>query len=390
MPDRRRLRDRKREVLRKRRRKRRMRRFLFLMAELLILGILAGTAYVMAKYDKFQTVSFEDGEIKMNSEAKKEGYMTIALFGGDSREGALEEGAHADTIMIAAINNKTKEVRMVSVYRDTLTEQMDGSVKKANNAYFVGGPKEAINMLNKNYDLDITDYVTVDFKALSDAIDLLGGIEVEVSDAEVQQINKYVNETAKVAGKKANKLSKAGTYTLDGPQAVTYARIRKNVGGDYKRTERQRLVIEKAANKAKKSDLATINKILDTVFPQISTSFSLKDLIGLASGAFDYTIGETTGYPMEVVDGRVDGLGSVVIPVGITENVEELHEFLYPQEKAKEVSDTVKGIADKVENLTGITRNELENKSADIVRSSYSQKKLQKEEKAETTNPSEQ
>lgn len=130
--------EKKMEKLRKRK-KRKIKRALFLSLELLILLILGGTAYVMAKFDKFQTVTFSDGDIKSNKGIKKEGYMTVALFGGDSRDGVLEKGAHADTIIIASINNKTKEVRLASVYRDTITEQIDGKMRKANYAYFSGG-----------------------------------------------------------------------------------------------------------------------------------------------------------------------------------------------------------------------------------------------------------
>lgn len=339
------------------RKKRKRRRVWFLILEILILTALLGIGYMMKKYDKFQVRTFVDGEIKTNEGVQLEGYNTIALFGGDSREGALEEGTHADTIMIAVINNDTKEVRMVSLYRDTLTEQEDGELKKANNAYFVGGPKDAINMLNRNYDIAIEDYVTVDFKALSDTIDLLGGIEVDVTEAEAEEMNNYIQETATVTGKKANFIQKPGVQTLDGVQATTYARIRKNVGGDYKRTERQRIVIQKVAEKAKQTKISTINKIIDTVFPQVSTSFSIKELIGLASNVMRYTLGETSGFPFELTDGNIEGVGSSVIPLGLVENVEELHQFLYPEEEYN-VSDKVQEIAYKIENLTGYTRDD--------------------------------
>lgn len=139
----------------KRKKSRRKKRVLFLLAELLILAILLVVGYVILKYDKFQVTSFDEGDIKVNDGANQEGYTTVALFGGDSREGQLEKGTHADCIIVASIDNQTKEVKMISVYRDTLTEQMNGEIKKANNAYFTGGPQDAINMLNKNLDLDI-------------------------------------------------------------------------------------------------------------------------------------------------------------------------------------------------------------------------------------------
>ncbi|WP_418540551.1 LCP family protein [Massilistercora timonensis] len=341
---------------RKKRRNRRRRRAVLLAFEIIILMLLLGTAYVMAKYDKFQTVTIDADDIEINEGADREGYTTVALFGGDSRDGQLEAGTHADTIIIAAIDNSSKEIRMASVYRDTLLEQMDQTYHKANQAYFRGGPTEAINMLNKNLDLDIENYVTVDFKAMSDVVDLLGGIEINVTDAEAEMLNHYVGETAKAAGKKANKLSGGGVYNLDGPQAVTYARLRKLEGGDFKRTERQRVVIERIFEKAVHMDLATVNEIIDTVFPQVSTSFSLTDIIGLASGAAQYKLGDNTGFPFEKADGSYQNAGSVVIAQGLAENVEELHEFLYPKESSMGVSGTVQQISDNIAYLTGVVR----------------------------------
>ena len=266
---------------RKKRRNRKKKRIAILVAEIIILILLCGVAFVMAKYDMFQTVAIDADDIMINEGVRQEGYSTYVLFGGDSREGQLEAGSHADTIIIVSLDNESKEIRMASVYRDTLLEQMDMDYHKANQGYYRGGPVEAINMLNKNLDLAIEDYATVDFKAMSDVVDLLGGIEINVTDVEAKALNKYIKETAKVAGKEAHELSGGGTYTLDGPQAVTYARIRKLEGGDYKRTERQRVVIKALFNKAKKMDIATLNSIIDTVFPQVSTSLELKELIAL-------------------------------------------------------------------------------------------------------------
>lgn len=341
---------------RKKRRNRRKKRIAILVAEIIILLMLSGTAYVMAKYDKFQRVSIDSEDIKVNEGVKLKGYTTMALFGGDSREGQLEAGTHADTIIIAVMDHDNKEIRMASVYRDTLLEQEDGSYNKANHAYFSGGPVDAINMLNKNLDLNIEDYATVDFKAMADVVDLIGGIEIEVTDAEADMLNKYVGETAKAAGKEAHKLQGAGTYNMDGPQAVTYARLRKLEGGDYKRTERQRLVIQKIFEKAVKTDIATLNKIVDTVFPQVSTSFTLKEIINLGTAGITYKLTDSTGFPFDKDDSvRYQGT-SVVIAQGLAENVQELHEFLYPKENEYEVSETIQSISDDIMNTTGVTR----------------------------------
>lgn len=212
-------------------------------------------------------------------------------------------------------------------------------------------------MLNENLDLDIEDYVTVDFKALVDTIDLMGGIEIDIQEEEVQYMNEFLQETADVAGTEANFIEHAGEQKLDGAQAVTYARIRSTAGGDYKRTERQRLVIEKIFEKAVKTKISTINKIIDKVFEQVSTSFSLKEALGLAAGVADYQLGETAGFPFEKQDDvRYKNCGSVVVAQGLAENVQELHTFLYPNEEEKPVSDTVQQISDDIAYLTGVTR----------------------------------
>lgn len=343
--------------IRKKRRSRRRKRVLVLGLEMIILLLLLGTAYVMAKYDKIQQVVIDTDDININEGAEQEGYTTIALFGGDSREGQLGAGTHADTIIIASIDNKTKEIRLVSIYRDTFLKQKDDKYNKANSAYFRGGPEEAISMLNENLDLDIEDYVTVDFKALVDTIDLMGGIEIDIQEEEVQYMNEFLQETADVAGTEANFIEHAGEQKLDGAQAVTYARIRSTAGGDYKRTERQRLVIEKIFEKAVKTKISTINKIIDKVFEQVSTSFSLKEALGLAAGVADYQLGETAGFPFEKQDDvRYKNCGSVVVAQGLAENVQELHTFLYPNEEEKPVSDTVQQISDDIAYLTGVTR----------------------------------
>ncbi len=352
------LKEAKAEKAAKKRRARRRKRAFFMIMEFLILFVLLAVGYVMVKYGKIQLNVFGDGDIVFNDGVKQEGYTTIALFGGDSREGQLEAGTHADTIIVASIDNETKEIKLMSIYRDTLVQETDGRLKKANNAYFQGGPQEAINMLNRNFDLDIEHYVTVDFKALADTIDLLGGIEMDVSAEEAVETNKYIVETAMVVDKEVNYVSE-GVQILDGVQAVTYARIRKNVGGDYARTERQRLVIQKVVEKAKQTDLVTINAIIDKVFPQVSTSFSLGELVKLAAGVLQYELGETSGFPFEHADSSIDGVGSVVVPLGVAENVEELHAFLYPKDEYT-VSQTVIDIASEIEDASGYTREDYE------------------------------
>jgi LCP family protein required for cell wall assembly len=340
---------------RKKGKKRRKKRIIFLILEILLLLCLLACVYAVSKFGKMDMHAFEDGEIETNEGIAQDGYTTIALYGTDSREGELEEGTRTDTIMIAAINNKTKEVRIASVYRDTLLKQPEGTLGKINRAYAVGGPKSGINALNENLDLDISDYITVDFSALADVVDELGGLEIDVKEEEISEMNKYIKETAEVTGKEANTISAAGTQLLDGVQVVTYARIRHLSGGDYARTERQRLILQKLFEKVKGASLLTLNGIIDDVFSKVSTSISIKRMLVMAAQAGKYEIADSQGFPFELTDGKVADLGSVVTPLGLCENVQELHEFLYPGEEYVQ-SETVSEIAEQIRNLTGFGR----------------------------------
>lgn len=301
-----------------------------------LLCLSAGAAvYAASKWSKINTEKIKTEDLVINQNAELDlgdGYTNVALFGVDSRDGNLGKGNRTDCIIVASLNNETKEVKMISVYRDTLLDLSEGTYQKCNAAYSYGGPVMAINMLNKNLDLNIEDYVTVDFGAIADAIDLLGGVEIDVKEEEVQYLNKYVSETARSAGKKANKVTKSGLQLLDGTQATTYARIRSTAGGDFTRTERQRLVIEKIVEKAKKTDLGTINAIIDKVFPQVSTSFSLTEILKYASAYSEYVLADNEGFPFDKTTATVGGLGSIVIPQDLVSNVSKLHEFLFGTE----------------------------------------------------------
>ena len=306
------------------------------LAVVLICMGCAGTAYVYAKWNKIDTQEIKADDLIINEEVKAnqeldlgDGYTNVALFGVDSRDGNLGEGNRTDCIIIASLNNETKEIKMVSVYRDTLLDLSEGTYQKCNAAYSYGGPVMAINMLNMNLDLDIEDYVTVDFGAIADAIDLLGGVEIDVKEEEIQYSRALRSETARSAGKEAHRVEKSGLQLLDGSQATTYARIRSTAGGDFTRTERQRLVIEKMFEKALKADLGTINAIIDKVFPQVSTSFTLQEILMYASAYSQYTLGDNIGFPLDKTTDTLSGLGSIVIPQDLVSNVTKLHEFLF-------------------------------------------------------------
>ena len=343
------------EEKRRAKKKKRRRRIGILVAEVIILSVLCVFAYATVKMDKLDFNFLDEDKLEVYKDTGP--YTNIALFGLDAREGeSIESGVRSDSMMIASINNETNEVKVVSIFRDTLLKQQDGTFDKANAAYSYGGPQEAIALLNRNLDLDIKNYMSVDFKALSDVIDALGGMELELTAEEVVHMNNYCVETSEVTGKDYERIEPevAGTYHLNGVQATSYARIRATAGGDYKRAERQRLVIEKIVEKAQKANLKTLDKIIDLVVPQVSTSFSSKDLIGIAANALSYQLGETQGFPYSIADTDVvDGYeGSYVVPSDFDGDVKKLHEFLF-NEKDYQVSDTVKEISHEIDVMSG-------------------------------------
>ena len=312
-----------------------------------------GMVILASKMNKLKSVKLNTDKLNISDEVQhEEGYTNVALFGLDSRENDLGKGNRSDTIMIASLNNDTKEVKLVSIYRDTLLELDDGSYNKANAAYAFGGPEGAVSLINRNLDMNIEKYVTVNFNALVDVIDAVGGLDLELTHDEVVHMNNYCVETSKVTGKSYEKIEPEveGTYHLNGVQAVSYSRIRYTAGGDFKRAERQRLVLEKIADKVQNMSVGTVNKIIDSVFPQISTNFTLAEMIGYAKNLTKYKLGDSIGFPADNTTDMLNEVGSVVIPDTLSSNVMEVDKFLFGND-GYTVSSTItsveNGIAEK-------------------------------------------
>ena len=290
---------------------------------LVIGGGAAAAAYVTSKVDKMEVQKLDVNKLEINKEVEhKTGYLNVALFGVDSREASLGKGTRSDTIMIASLNQETGEVKISSVYRDTILQQSDGTYNKANAAYSFGGVEEAVALLNKNLDLNIEHYVAVNFNAMIDVIDTLGGLDIELTEEEVKYTNMYCDETAVVTGRPFEE-------DLVGVQATSFCRIRYTKGDDFKRTERQRFVIEKIVEKLQAANLATINKIADDVFAEVGTNFTLPEILSYAKDFKKYTLGETTGFPFNKSTGTLSGIGSSVLPTDLAGDVQQLHQFFF-------------------------------------------------------------
>ena len=336
-----------REQKRLLKKKRTKRKIILLIIEIIVLLIVLAALYVwqaLNKIEKADThkteltpsdLSINEDELENGTIEIMKGYEDVALFGVDNYFNGHADSGNSDVIMIASINNDTKEVKLVSVYRDTFLDtdiQKDTSPNfhKANRAFALGGAEQSIRMLNASLDLDIEHFITVDFKVVTDVVNMLGGVEIDVDSAELKYINHHIDTTARATGDTPVYLTTTGMQTLNGTQATAYARIRSTAGSDFARAERQREVINEIVKKAKKTDLPTINKIIDQVFPEICTNYTNTDIIRLAAAMFDYELSDSTGFPFSKYPARLGGSkGDVVICADLENNVRALHRYLY-------------------------------------------------------------
>lgn len=332
---------------------------------LLFIGGLFVYGQISAKLDKIdiQETDLADQDIVTNDQAPQmTGYTTYALFGLDHRsKNEKLNTENSDTIIIASINNDTKAVKLVSVYRDTLLNVKDDTYSKANSAYALGGPTNAVSMLNTNLDLNITDYVAIDFNALVTVVDCLGGLDIPLSYAEIVHMNNYCVETSEETGKSYTPVELpdpkpedeeaiVDTYHLNGVQATSYCRIRYTASLDMGRTERQRRVIQMIVDKAKKAGLSTIFDIMDQVFPMVKTSVSKTEILKMIPAMIGYSIDETTGFPNDYKFAQVKG--SVIVPTTLESNVLKMHQFLYGDTSYTPTQDVLNRSA-QITNIAG-------------------------------------
>ena len=309
--------------------------------------------YINDKLGKMQQVDINQDELGISKEVSQNlsGYRNIAIFGVDSRSDNLEQGNRSDCIIIVSINNSTKEVKLVSVYRDTFVQIEGHGLDKITHAYSYGSAPLALNTLNTNLDLNIQEFVTVNFDSVAEAVDQLGGVTINIeSQDELKYLNSYIDETARVTGKSAQKVASTGKQTLNGVQAVAYSRIRYTSGGDYKRTERMRTVIEAMVQKLKTKSIGEINSFLDVVLPKVYTNIRSSDIFALLPSLASFKITESIGWPYETKGITLDRWYGV--PVTLESNVKKLHEDMFG-DSSYTPSDTVKQISNQIVTKTG-------------------------------------
>ena len=309
---------------------------------LLVMIIALSGAFLIYMRSLLQTVDSVDLENALESSISPQvqgdrvmaGYQNIALFGVDSRDQDLLSGDNrSDTIMICSINKKTGETRLVSVYRDTLLNIGGGDFRKCNAAYAFGGPQQAVAMLNANLDLNITDFVTVGFEGLAETIDALGGIDLEITEEEMEYMNSYMDDMYYEIGTEYDEVTDWGMQHLSGIQATAYCRIRYTAGDDFRRAERQRTVLMLTMEKARKANPLRLAAAAGAVMGRTATSLSSGELMLFILRARMMDITESTGFPTEEdrIFATVNG-ESCVVPYYLTTNVRKLHQTLFDQE----------------------------------------------------------
>ena len=345
--------------------RRRKHKVLLLVLELLMLTLLAAVAFLITKFDKINQADFDKDQIQINDDLQEDtvetlkGYQTFAVFGIDARDMKTAKG-HSDVVMLVCINRDNGDIKLVSVYRDTFMNDAMApeAYRKMTTMYWRDGALGAMGALNRNLDLNITDYVAVNWYAVAKAIDLLGGIDIEVPESMMKYINGYIQETRNSTGLytdpdnfESDYIYAPGYQHLNGVQAVAFCRIRY-IDNDYGRAERQRQVVNLMLEKAKTADLATLNTIANEVFGYVSTNMQIADILPLLKSIAKFHITDTVGFPMDRQSATMDGT-SFVFPKGLEQNVTQLHRILYDNENYVP-SDTVRSISQYIEEYSGI------------------------------------
>lgn len=332
--------------------KRGLRIFLIILLVLLIIAVIFFSTVLGLLYSKLSKIQhYELGEVEVNEGVAEQlkGYRNIAVFGVDAREDRFTN-TRSDIIMIVSLNQDTKEVKITSVYRDTYLYIDGHGYDKITHAYAYGGPELAISALNKNLDLNIQEFVTVNFNSVIDIVDSVGGIEIDVTSEEVGYMNKYIQDINKEMGRHDATLSGSGRKNLTGAQALAYSRVRYTAGGDFKRTERSRTVLNKTFEKAKTLSVGQLNKLSDVLLPKVLTNISSTEIIGMIPSIGSFKISEGEGWPYKTQFYN-NGV-SYVAPVTLEENVKQLHAHMFG-DNDYQVSSKVKEYSNGIIKKTG-------------------------------------
>ncbi len=327
---------------------------------ILVLGIggaiAAGLTVVKNTLDNVGRIELDPDQIGINAQVDSDlrNYRNIALLGIDARDMSSDEDVRSDAIIVASINKETNEIKMFSIYRDTMLDLGEGTpgLDKVTHGYFYGGPTKMLYAINKNLDMNVKEVVVVNWKSVADTVDALGGLEINIKESEIKEMNKYIQDTYDNIGGSDKKITKAGKQTLNGNQAVTYARIRKDAAtGDYRRNERMKIVVQAAFEKAAQMDVKSLKKISNEILPEIKTNMSSADMMEMLLKLNSYEMTDSVGWPYDV--GSWSHGGWYGPPVTLSSNVTKLHEQFFGQEGYTPTQD-VQDISSRISAKTGL------------------------------------
>lgn len=338
-----------------------------LIITLVVLLALVGAGALAVNYaygkiiEKFEKVEYvdlskENLDIDPKVDAALKDYQNILLVGIDARRGEKESNTRADAIIVVSINKETGDFRLISVYRDTMLDltERDGVHKldKVTHSYVYGGAVNTIRTLNRNMDLNIKQYVKVNWYSVADFVDAMGGLTLNIKDYEVSEINKFIPNTNKSLLGDKTKLKGPGKQVLNGVQTVTYCRIRKVGNGDYERTERMRNTIKAAFAKAKTKKLQELSAVVDKTLPEITTSIDAKSMFWLLYDATKFNMKKGIGWPYKTTGAMINGVWYGP-PVNLEKNVVRLHKEAFSQSNYV-VTDRLKAISHQIIEKTGV------------------------------------
>lgn len=358
-------------------RKKMVKHILLVAVEVLVLIIAVAALYLILKTtgeNGVKKAKIDEEKIAVNEEIKEKvtesaqsddtnvytGIYNIAFFGVDARDENLGKGNNrSDTIMLCSVDMDRHEVRLISIYRDTYLNVGNDSYGKCNKAYALGGPEQALSMINMNTDLYVTDYITVGFEGLMKAVDALGGVEIDVKEDEISHLNNYQismvgssddgKHFTATAGVDYTPVTEAGSQTLNGLQATAYCRIRY-VGDDFARTQRQRDVLIAMMEKAKTAPVSKLMDAMNAVFPHIVTSVDIEDIVPVLGMIGDFKVTVSDGFPFTGMlnGGTIGTEGACIVPTSLKDNVVKLHEVLYGEENYEPTKE-LNSFSDQVE-----------------------------------------
>ena len=291
-------------------------KYIILVLILVILGLIGvGTYYINSKINKVQKVEINKENLSINEKkVKEENHIkNIALFGIDATKGKV---GRSDAIMILTLDEEHKVMKLTSIMRDSYVDIPGHGDDKITHAYAFGGPELAMKTLNENFKVNVEDFMSVNFTSLPEIIDKLGGVKINIIPEEIHHI----------IG-----ITSSGEQVLNGEQALAYSRIRYATGGDYKRTERQRVVLEAVFEKLKSTPTKEYPSLIDDFLPYIETNMSSMDMIKLATDAAQLVKGnlETARFPLDgYCDGKmINGVWYLVYDRQATLN--QIQEYIY-------------------------------------------------------------